>query len=76
MNQFDWPITQKIETMEAPQNRRFYGKMECLLFRPIYISDRVVKTNVTWPFCIGRHVGLHLDAQKVFIIPMFFGHQK
>ncbi len=24
----------KVETMEAPQNRRFYGKMECLLLRP------------------------------------------
>jgi len=24
MNQFDWPITQKNETMEAPQDRRFY----------------------------------------------------
>ncbi len=23
MNQFDWPITQKNETMEAPQDRRF-----------------------------------------------------
>jgi hypothetical protein len=72
MNQFDWPITQKIETMEAPQNRRFYGKMECLLFRPIYISDRVVKTNVTWPSVTF----IRIDAQKVFIIPMFFGQQK
>jgi len=24
MNQFDWPITQKKETMEVPQNRRFF----------------------------------------------------
>ncbi len=37
MSQFDWPITKnnnnkkiKIETMEAPQIRRFYGKIECL----------------------------------------------
>jgi hypothetical protein len=31
MSQFDWPITKKkVETMEAPQNRRFYGKMAIL----------------------------------------------
>jgi hypothetical protein len=24
MTQVDWPITQNKETMEAPQNRRFY----------------------------------------------------
>jgi hypothetical protein len=24
MNQFDWPVTQKKEKMEVPQNRRFY----------------------------------------------------
>jgi hypothetical protein len=33
--EFDWPITKrKVETMEAPQNRRSYGKMECLPFGP------------------------------------------
>jgi len=31
----NWPIAKKkVETMEAPQNRRFYGKMECLPLRP------------------------------------------
>jgi hypothetical protein len=33
MSQFDWPITkkkEKVETMEAPQDRRFYEKMEWL----------------------------------------------
>ncbi len=52
------PLNKKVETMEVPQNMRFYGKMECLPFRPTYISDRVVKTDMTWPFCIGRHVGV------------------
>jgi hypothetical protein len=33
-SQFDWPIAKEIQTMQAPQNRRFYGKMECLLFDP------------------------------------------
>jgi hypothetical protein len=54
--------------MEAPQNRKFYGKMECLPFKPTYIGDKGVKTNVTWPFCIGRHVGVHLDASIMFIM--------
>jgi len=26
--------------MEAPQNRRFYGKMECLSLWPTYIGER------------------------------------
>jgi hypothetical protein len=31
--EFDWPITKrKVETMEAPQRRTSYGKMECLPF--------------------------------------------
>jgi hypothetical protein len=33
MSQFDLPIAKKkkkVETMEALQNRRFYGKMKCL----------------------------------------------
>jgi hypothetical protein len=39
MSQFDWPIVKKnVETMEAPQNRRFYGKMECLFLWPAYIG--------------------------------------
>jgi hypothetical protein len=40
MSQFDWLIAKKkVETMKAFQNRRFYGKMECL---PL------------WPTCIGE----------------------
>jgi len=34
MSQFDWPIAKKkVETMEASQNKRFYGKMECFPLR-------------------------------------------
>jgi hypothetical protein len=37
MNQVNWPITKKkTETMEAPQNRRFYGKIKC----PTYTSEK------------------------------------
>jgi hypothetical protein len=33
--EFDWPITKrKVKTMQAPQNRISYGKMECLPFGP------------------------------------------
>jgi hypothetical protein len=31
------PLQKKVETMEAPQSRRFYGKMECLPLWPTYI---------------------------------------
>jgi hypothetical protein len=35
------PITKiKVETMEAAQNRRFYGKMECLPLWPTYIVEK------------------------------------
>jgi hypothetical protein len=43
MGQFDWLITKKkkVETMEAPQNKRFYGKMmECLFLWPTYIDEK------------------------------------
>jgi hypothetical protein len=30
----------KLETMEAPQNRRFYEKMECLPLWPTYIGEK------------------------------------
>jgi hypothetical protein len=32
---------EKVETMEAPHNRRFYGKMKCLLLLwPTYIGEK------------------------------------
>jgi hypothetical protein len=30
MSQFHWPIAKKCWNQGGPQNRRFYGKMECL----------------------------------------------
>jgi hypothetical protein len=30
----------KVETMEPPQNRRLYGKMECLSLWPTYIGEK------------------------------------
>jgi hypothetical protein len=40
MNQFDWAIAKKIETMDTPQNRRFFGKMKCLSVWPTYIGEK------------------------------------
>jgi hypothetical protein len=40
--------------MEAPQNRRFYGKMECLSLWPTYIGQK----GGLWP----KHMGLKLGA--------------
>ncbi len=65
MSQFDWPITQKkVGTMEAPQNRRFYGKMECLPpFGPTYIGQKGrtlgkrngIKARWYWEHSWGTH---------------------
>jgi hypothetical protein len=30
----------KVETMEAPQNKSFYGKMECLTLWPTYVCEK------------------------------------
>jgi len=30
----------KVETTKAPQNKRFYGKMECLTLWPTYIGEK------------------------------------
>jgi hypothetical protein len=41
MSQFDWPIPKKkLKLWRLPQNRRFYGKMECLPLWPTYIGER------------------------------------
>jgi len=33
-------MAKKVETVEAPQNTRFYGKMECLPLWPTYIGEK------------------------------------
>jgi hypothetical protein len=48
MSQFNWPVAQKIETMEAPQNRRFYGKIECLSLWRTYIVEKGRTLNKTY----------------------------
>jgi hypothetical protein len=34
------PPQNNIETMKPPQNRRFYGMMECLSLWPSYIGEK------------------------------------
>jgi hypothetical protein len=63
MSQFDWSIVKKVETMEAPQNRRFYGKMECLPLWPAYIGEKgrtlskayAIKVRCYWEHPWGTH---------------------
>jgi hypothetical protein len=47
MSHFDWPVVEKkVETIEAPQNKRFYGKMKCLSFWPTYKGEKGKKNHV------------------------------
>jgi hypothetical protein len=67
ISQFNWSIAKikiKIETMEAPQNRRFYGKMECHPLWPTYIylrrgglwaKHKGVKVRCYWEHPWGTH---------------------
>jgi hypothetical protein len=48
MSQSDWPIAKKVETMEVPQNRRFYGKMEWL---PVWLTYIGVKGRTLGKTC-------------------------
>jgi hypothetical protein len=52
----------KIETMGAPQNRRFYGKMDCLPLWPSYIGEkgRTSKHMGLKPGAIGNILGEHI----------------
>jgi hypothetical protein len=48
----------KVETMEAPQNNRFYGKMECLRLWPSYIGEKgrtLLKTYGIKARCYWEH---------------------
>ncbi len=58
------PLQKKVEIMEAPQNRRFYGKMECHLLWPTYIGEKGrtlgkmygIKARCYWEH-LGEHIG-------------------
>jgi len=68
MNQFDWPIAKKIEIMEAPQNRRFYGKMDCFPLWPTYIGEKGRTFSKTYGIKARRyqeHPWEHIGNLKV-----------
>jgi len=58
--QFDWPITQKNEAMETPQNKRFY--FEVYSSSPLAQIYRKKRTPFSKAYMIkvrwyGKHVG-------------------
>ncbi len=59
MNQFDWPITQKNETMEAPQDRRFFNYFEVLSSFPLAHQYGWKEDNN-----LPKHMGLKWDAME------------
>jgi len=53
-------LKNNVETMEAPQNRRFYGKMECLPLWPTYIGEKGRTSGKTYRIkegAIGNTLG-------------------
>jgi hypothetical protein len=49
-----------IETMEAPQNRRFNGKIECHLLWPTYIGEKGMTLGKMYGIkarCYWEHIG-------------------
>jgi hypothetical protein len=53
----------KVEIVEAPQKRRFYGKTECFPRRPTYIGEKgrtLGKTYVIKARCYLEYLGEHI----------------
>jgi hypothetical protein len=61
LSQFDWAIAKrKLKLWRLPRNRRFYGKMDCLLLWPTYIGEKgrtLGKTYVIQARCYWEHMG-------------------
>jgi hypothetical protein len=47
------PLQKKVETTEAPQNKRFYGKMECLPLWATYIGEKGRTLGKTYRLKLG-----------------------
>jgi len=61
------PLQKKVEIMEAPQNRRFYGKMECHLLWPTYIGEKGRTLGKMYGIkarCYWEHLGEHIGNWK------------
>jgi hypothetical protein len=55
------PSQKKVEAMEAPQNRKFYGKIECLW--PTYMGEKGRSLGKTYGIkgrCYWEHLGEHI----------------
>jgi hypothetical protein len=59
--------------MEAPQNKRFYGKMECLPLWPTYVGD---KTYAIRARCYWEHPGGTRWEPKKYIENLMGTHQE
>jgi hypothetical protein len=75
------PSQKKVETMEVPQNRRFYGKMECLPLWLTYIGEKGrtlgttcgIKARCYWEHPWGTHWELEGNKGKMkkkIILPL------
>jgi hypothetical protein len=58
--------------MEAPPNRRFYGKMECLPIWPTYTAEKGrtlgktygIKERCYWEHPLGNTLGTHWELDR------------
>ncbi len=68
------PLQKKVESMEAPQNRRFYENMECLYLWPNYIGEKWRSLGKTYGikarcYCehirnLGNILGTHWELER------------
>jgi len=62
------PSQKKVETIEAPQNRRFYGKIKCLALWPTYKGEKWRTLGKTYGIkgrCYWEHPwGTHWEPRE------------
>jgi len=73
MSQSIGPLQKKkVQTMEAPPNRRFYGRMECLPIWPKYTAEKGrtlgktygIKERCYWEHPLGNTLGTHWELDR------------
>jgi hypothetical protein len=80
----DWPITKKkVQTMEPPQNRRFYGKIEFLPIWPTYLGEKGRTLGKTYGIKVRcyweHHWGTYWELRECIDVrfwPMLGGYHK
>jgi hypothetical protein len=66
------PLQKKVETMEAPQNRRLYGEMECVPLWPTYLGENGrtlgktygIKVRRCWEHPLGNTLGTYWESDE------------